>query len=53
MRNTEIGHIQIDYRIACAMINFFHKPCCPDGKKAKTIANRMKEKAKTTSNHLE
>ncbi|CAF1031356.1 unnamed protein product [Brachionus calyciflorus] len=26
IRNTEIGHIQIDYRIACAMLNFTHKP---------------------------
>lgn len=53
IRNTEIGHIQIDYRIACAMINFLHKPCCPDGEKASIIAERMKEKSKTEINHLE
>ncbi|CAF0983415.1 unnamed protein product, partial [Brachionus calyciflorus] len=30
IRNTQAGHIQIDYRITCAMINFTHKRSCPD-----------------------
>ncbi len=29
-RKTEIGHLQIDYRIACAMLNFLHKPSQSD-----------------------
>jgi hypothetical protein len=29
-RNTEVGRLQIDYRIACAMVNFTHKPCRSD-----------------------
>ncbi len=45
IRNTRAGHIQIDYRIACAILNFLHKPCCPDGEQASIIANKMKNKA--------
>ncbi len=32
-RNTEVGHLQLDYRIACAMLNYLHKPCNSDEKK--------------------
>ncbi|RNA19707.1 vacuolar sorting-associated 13c [Brachionus plicatilis] len=52
VRNTVIGHIQIDYRIACAMLNFYHKPCCPDEKIVVKIARRIKKKSKTHSNKL-
>lgn len=54
IRNTIAGHIQIDYRIACTMINFLHKPSCPDGVNATKIANRMKRKANSIiqENHL-
>lgn len=46
VRNTQVGHIQTDYRIACAMLNFLHKPNCPDGpENALRIARKMKEKA--------
>ena len=46
IRNTILGHIQIDYRIVCAMINYCHKPCNADGENASKISNRMKQKAK-------
>jgi hypothetical protein len=38
-RNTEIGRLQIDYRIACAMINFTHKSCRADEKFSKNSKN--------------
>jgi hypothetical protein len=41
-------HIQIDYRLACAMINFTHKPCCPDGSNAKELARIIKKKIQIT-----
>jgi hypothetical protein len=44
-RNTELGHVQIDYRIACAMDNFLHKHCCPDGEHALEVAKRIRIKA--------
>lgn len=44
IRNTQAGHIQTDYRIACAMLNFTHKPSCPDGENAAKIAKRMRKK---------
>ena len=53
IRNSQAGHIQIDYRIACSMVNFTHKACCADGKNAQQIAIRIKNKAKLNSNHLE
>lgn len=42
----------IDYRIASAMINFTHRPICPDKDKASLIANRMKKKASFDTNQL-
>jgi hypothetical protein len=53
VRNTEVGHIQIDYRIAAAMLNFSHKPITPDKNSAKTIANSMKNSCKIKTNKLE
>ncbi len=53
IRNTQVGHIQIDYRIACAMQNFCHKPCSSDGNKAYSVAKRLKERASLTNNSLE
>jgi hypothetical protein len=63
-RNTEIGHLALDYRIACAMINFLHRPCFTDLKKNKDgsvdtvradkIADRLLKKCENpTENHLE
>jgi hypothetical protein len=43
-RNSEVGHLQIDYRIACAMVNFTHKPCCADASNAEKIAKRILKK---------
>ncbi len=53
IRNTQVGHIQIDYRIACAMINFTHKPCCPDGSNAEELARIIKKKSKLHENNME
>ena len=48
-----VGHIQIDYRIACAMENFCHKPCISDGKNSHKVAKRLKNKSRYTINSLE
>ena len=48
-----MGHIQIDYRIACAMVNFCHKPCISDGNKTKIVAKRLKLKARLKYYNLE
>lgn len=53
IRNTVAGHIQIDYRIACAMYNFNEKPCCPDGNHAVEIAQKIRESTKIKMNKLE
>lgn len=53
IRNTQVGHIQIDYRIACAMMNFNHKPCCPDKDKLEKIARKLKKRFKIKKNQLE
>lgn len=53
VRNKEISHIQIDYRIACAMCNFNHKPSCPDGQNAEQIAISIRKLAKKKLNRLE
>lgn len=52
IRNRQAGHIAIDYRIACAMNNFVHKPCCPDEANATEIAERIKLKTKIRTNQL-
>ena len=52
IRNTIVGHILIDYRIACAMCNYSHKACNPDADKAKVIANTIKSKVKIVRNEL-
>jgi hypothetical protein len=52
VRNKEVGHIQIDYRIACAMYNYNHKPVVPDGKHAEEIANKIKKKLNIQNNKL-
>jgi hypothetical protein len=53
VRNTEVGHIQIDYRIAAAMLNFTHKPVLPDKNNAKQIANLMKNRCNIKINMLD
>ena len=52
VRNSQLGHIFIDYRIACAMLNFTHKPLSPDGEKTKEIAQKMKLKSNIKENKL-
>ena len=52
IRNTVLGHIQIDYRIGCAMANFNHRPCETDGINSEKIANKMKKKAMISENLL-
>ena len=50
IRNTQLGHIMWDYRIASALYNFQHRQIITDGIKAKKIAFKMKEKRKTIEN---
>jgi hypothetical protein len=45
IRNSQVGHIQIDYRIACAMSNFVHKPSYTDIPNTEEVALRIKIKA--------
>lgn len=52
IRNTQAGHIQIDYRIACAMLNFTHISTCPDKQNLYKIASKLKEKVKIDKNPL-
>ncbi|CAF0856527.1 unnamed protein product [Brachionus calyciflorus] len=53
IRNTEAGHIMIDYRICCSMINFDLKPSCPDGKNAEKIATKILIRSQKKENDLE
>jgi len=53
IRNTEVGHIQIDYRNAAAMLNFTHTPVLPDKNNAKQIANLMKIRCRIKINKLD
>ncbi len=39
IRNSQAGHILIDYKICCAMSNFSMKLCYPDGDDAIEIAD--------------
>ncbi len=51
--NTEIPRIQVDYRIACAMLNYTHKPLITDKNCTETVVQCMKEKSKIQINPLE
>ncbi len=51
-RNMEIGRLQIDYRIACAMLNFDHKPCHSDGERAVKVAEKIINKHNNPSENL-
>lgn len=52
IRNTQAGHIQIDYRIACAMINYQHKPCSSVEGRAVDLAKKIREKSTINTNNL-
>ena len=53
IRNTQVGHIMIDYRICCAMLNFNMKPCIPDGKHTVEVSKKILKKCKEKINKLE
>ena len=53
IRNTQAGHIQIDYRICCAMLNFSMKPCIPDGIDSVKIAQSLRKRCLKSKNKLE
>ena len=54
IRNSQAGHIQIDYRIACAMLNFVHNPIYTDKPKTEEVALKIKKLSeKTQVNKLE
>ena len=52
IRNTQAGHILVDYRICCAMVNFSIVPCVPDGKHSIQIAKRIKKRCLKKQNKL-
>ena len=52
IRNSQVGHIQIDFRIACAIENFFHKACCPDQPNPVKIARRLRVRSTIAVNDL-
>lgn len=52
IKNTQIGHIFLDYKIACSMINFKHKNVINDDKDIQ-MAKDIKTKAKIIQNNLE
>jgi hypothetical protein len=52
IRNSQAGHILIDYRICCALSNFSMKLCNPDGDDAIEIATRIRKRSKKTENDL-
>ena len=53
IRNTEVGHIAIDYRICCGMWNFTMKPCIPDGSDSTQIAKSIKKRCMKKENKLQ
>ena len=53
VRNTQVGHILIDYRICCAMLNFNMKPCIPDGNDSAQIAKRIRKRCLKSQNKLD
>jgi hypothetical protein len=53
-QNNEVNHLQFDYRITCALINYTHKSCCADKGKAQELSQKIKDKIENTHlNHLE
>jgi hypothetical protein len=42
--NSQLGHIQMDYRICCAMANFNMVIFIPDGKNSVEIAKRIRKR---------
>jgi hypothetical protein len=52
-RNTEVGHLQIDYRNVCAMLNFLHKPCHADiNRDPAKIAKKIRDRFQIQTNDL-
>lgn len=52
IRNTEVGHIQIDYRIMCAMWNFAMVPNFTEDKESFKIAKSIRKKCLKRQNKL-
>lgn len=52
IRNSEAGHIMIDYRIACAMINYSVRPCNPDLPNPLEVARKLRKASENTRNKL-
>lgn len=52
VKNTVVGHISIDYRIACAMLNLTFRPFNTDGLNAVKIAKRIRRMANIEQNYL-
>jgi major membrane immunogen (membrane-anchored lipoprotein) len=52
IRNSQAGHILVDYRICCAMSNFCMKLCIPNGNDTIEIAKRLKKRSLKKQNKL-
>jgi hypothetical protein len=52
IRNSQAGHILVNYCICCAMINFNMVPCIPDGKHSTEMAKRIKKRCLKKQNKL-
>ena len=52
IRNKQVGHIMVDYRICAAMLNFTHKCSTSDVSKSKKIAKRVNNRLTTYINPL-
>jgi hypothetical protein len=52
IRNKQVGHIMVDYRICAAMLNFTHKCNTSDVSKSKKVAKRINNRLTTYINPL-
>ncbi len=52
IRNSQAGHILVEYRICCATANFNMIPCVPDGKHTNENATRIKKRCLKKQNKL-
>lgn len=50
IRNSVLGHIMFDFRIACAMHNFSHKPIMSDGEKIEDYCKILLRRSTTEIN---
>ena len=52
IRNTVVGHIFVDFRIACEMCNLTQVSFNPDGKRSRSVAKPLRKKLNIQKNNL-